>query len=161
MFREMRRINQLMSDELNNAVLERNTNGILACFGEDGYPYGVPVNFAMSEGKIVFHSAKTGHKVDAIKENSKVSFTVVDEDTIISEEYTSYFRSVIAFGEARVLEEKERLAAMWAIIEKFSGAEEYEEKERVIVDDGPDALIVGVDIIHMTGKEAREYAEAK
>ncbi|MDD4445890.1 MAG: pyridoxamine 5'-phosphate oxidase family protein, partial [Eubacteriales bacterium] len=109
MFREMRRIRQLMSAEETQKVLDRCTNGILACQGDDDYPYAVPLSYACANGKIYFHSAKTGHKVDAILKNPKVSFTVVDEDTIVSAEYTTYFRSVIAFGRARIAEDEERL----------------------------------------------------
>lgn len=54
------------------------------------------------KGKIYFHSAKAGHKIDAMEKHPKVSFAVIDEDTIVSKEYTSYFRSVIAFGKAKI-----------------------------------------------------------
>ena len=101
MFREMRRIKQLLSMEETEAVMNRCTNGVMACIGDEGYPYAVPLSYVYYNGKIYFHSAKAGHKVDAILKNPKVSFTVIDEDTIVSKEYTSYFRSAIAFGKAK------------------------------------------------------------
>jgi nitroimidazol reductase NimA-like FMN-containing flavoprotein (pyridoxamine 5'-phosphate oxidase superfamily) len=104
MFREMRRIKQLLSTEDTVAVMGRCTNGVLACIGDEDYPYAVPVSYIYSNNKIYFHSAKAGHKIDAIEKNQKVSFAVIDEDTIVSQEYTSYFRSVIAFGKARIVE---------------------------------------------------------
>src|SRR5690606_27146456 len=91
-FREMSRKKQLLSEEETAAVMERCSNGVLACFGDNGYPYAVPLNYVYYNGKIYFHSAKVGHKIDAIRRNPRVSFAVVDEDTIVSEEYTSYFR---------------------------------------------------------------------
>ena len=160
MFREMRRNKQVLSVADTVAVLERCTNGILACHGDEGYPYAVPVSFVFSEGKIYFHSAKSGHKVDAILQNPKVSFAVVDEDTIVSAEYTSYFRSAIAYGQARIVEGEERLAAFAALVEKYSGDQPAEAKQNEIAR-CDHALIIAIDIEHLTGKEAIELVRAK
>jgi nitroimidazol reductase NimA-like FMN-containing flavoprotein (pyridoxamine 5'-phosphate oxidase superfamily) len=70
----------------------------------------------------LFHSAKSGHKIDAIAKKPKVSFAVIDEDTIVSEKLTSNFRSVIAFGKARIADCDEWLEAMNALVEKYSAA---------------------------------------
>ena len=67
MFREMRRKNQQLSETESAAVLERGTSGVLAVLGDGGYPYGVPVSYAYCGGKIYFHCAKSGHKLDAIR----------------------------------------------------------------------------------------------
>lgn len=160
MFREMRRNKQVLSAADTVAVLNRCTNGILACHGDEGYPYAVPVSFVFSEGKIYFHSAKSGHKVDAILQNPKVSFAVVDEDTIVSAEYTSYFRSAIAFGQARIVEGEERRAAFAALVEKYSGDQPTEAKQHEIAR-CDHALIIAIDIEHLTGKEAIELVRAK
>ena len=76
MFREMKRKERQLSAELTEKILNKCTSGVLSVIGDDGYPYGVPVSYAYSDGKIFFHCAKEGHKVDAIKNNPKVSFTV-------------------------------------------------------------------------------------
>lgn len=78
MFREMRRKRQLLSTKESVAILERMTNGTLALHGDDGYPYAVPVSYVYADGKIYFHSAMKGHKVDAISRNDKISFCVVE-----------------------------------------------------------------------------------
>ncbi len=160
MFREMRRNKQLLSAQDINAVMERCTNGVLACFGDEEYPYAVPVNYVYYNGKIYFHSAKAGHKVDAIMKNPKVSFAVVDEDTIVSEEYTSYFRSVIAFGRARLTEGSEWTEGFTALTEKYSG-NQPEETKKMKVDSCTRSHIIAIDIDHITGKEAIEYVKEK
>jgi nitroimidazol reductase NimA-like FMN-containing flavoprotein (pyridoxamine 5'-phosphate oxidase superfamily) len=142
------------------AVLARCTNGILACSGDDDYPYAVPLNYVYADGRIYFHSAKDGHKIDAITRSSKVSFAVVDEDTIVSEEFTSYFRSAVAFGKARIAESDERTAAFRALAEKYSGDQPEEIKSKEI-SDCTAALIVAIDIEHVTGKEATELLRKK
>lgn len=160
MFREMRRGKQLLSMEDTVAVMDRCTNGILACIGDEDYPYAVPVSYVYFNDKIYFHSAKTGHKIDAIMNNPKVSFSVVDEDTIVSEEYTTYFRSVIAFGKARIVEEDERLEAFKALVEKYSGDLPEEAKHKEVAG-CTQAYVIAIDIDHITGKEAIEYVKAK
>ena len=160
MFREMRRGKQLLSMKDTIIVMDRCTNGILACLGDEDYPYAVPLSYVYFNDKIYFHSAKVGHKIDAIIKNPKVSFTVVDEDTIVSEEYTTYFRSVIAFGKARVVEGDERLEAFEALVEKYSGDQPEEAKHKEITG-CKEAYIIAIDIEHITGKEAIEYVKAK
>ncbi len=160
MFREMRRNKQLLSLEDINAVMDRCTNGVLACLGDEDYPYAVPLSYAYVDGKIYFHSAKAGHKVDAITKYPKVSFSVIDEDTIVSKEYTSYFRSVIAFGKARIVEDDERLAAFKALVKKYSGDLPEEDRNKEIAG-CTHAYIIAIDVEHITGKEAMEYVRAK
>jgi hypothetical protein len=160
MFREMRRKNQLLSMEDTRAVMARCTNGVFACCGDRDYPYAVPVNYVYYNDKIYFHSAKAGHKIDSINKNAKVSFAVVDEDTIVSKEYTSYFRSVIAFGKARIVEGNERYEAFRALVEKYSGDMPEEDKQKEI-NGCTQALIIAVDVEYITGKEAKEYVNAK
>jgi nitroimidazol reductase NimA-like FMN-containing flavoprotein (pyridoxamine 5'-phosphate oxidase superfamily) len=160
MFREMRRAGQFLPEREVVAVMERCSNGVMACLGDEGYPYAVPLNYVYLDGAIYFHSAKAGHKIDAIAKEPKVSFAIVDEDTIVSGEYTSYFRSVIAFGQARIVEDDERRKAFEALVEKYSG-DQPEESRRREIEECTKACIVAIDIEHMTGKEAKEYARAR
>ncbi len=160
MFREMRRAKQLLSAEDIAAVMGRCTNGVLACFGDEDYPYAVPMSYVYLDNTIYFHSAKVGHKVDAISKNPKVSFAVIDEDAIVSKEYTSYFRSVIAFGKARVVEGDERLVAFAALVEKYSG-DQPEEAKRKAIAGCMHAHVIAIDVEHITGKEATELIKAR
>jgi len=160
MFREMRRIKQLLSMEDTKAVMDRGTCGVMACLGDDDYPYAVPVNYVYYNDKIYFHTSKDGHKIDAIKKHPKVSFAVVDKDTIVSEEFTSYFRSAIAFGKARITEGEEWQEAFQALVEKYSGNMPKDAKHKIVTE-CTRSHIIAIDIDHMTGKEAIELVNAK
>lgn len=160
MFREMRRGKQLLSKEDTIAVMNRCTNGVLACFGDHDYPYAVPLSYVYFNNKIYFHSAKAGHKIDSITKNPKVSFSVIDEDTIVSEEYTTYFRSVIAFGKARIAEGDERINAFKALVEKYSGNQPEEAKHKEVIG-CTQSYIIAIDVEHITGKESIEYVKEK
>ena len=116
MFREMRRSKQRLPREVAVEILERNTSGVLALSGDEGYPYAVPMSYVYAEGKIYFHSAKNGHKIDAIQRNEKASFCVIDQDQIVPEKYTTLFRSVIVFGRRRLVEDMEEMRRIAATL---------------------------------------------
>lgn len=159
--RPMRRFRQELSPEECCRVLERQTNGVLAVLGDGGYPYAVPLSYVYEDGKIYFHCAKEGHKLDAIRKDNKVSFCVVDQDKIVPEEYTTYFRSVIAFGTARILEdEKEKRGALEALAAKYS-PEQVEGRQKEIQSQFANVTMVEISVEHMTGKEAVELVRKK
>lgn len=156
MFREMRRKKQLLSQEAADAVLERGSAGVLAVYGDEGYPYAVPLSYVYSGNKIYFHCALTGHKLDAIRRNDKVSFCVIDQDAVVPEKYTTYFRSVIVFGRARVLEDEgEKRAALESLAARYTPDDEPGRLQE-IDKSFKQVCMVELSIDHMTGKEAIE-----
>lgn len=156
MFREMRRFKQKLSKEECIDVLKRNTSGVLAVLGDEDYPYSVPLSYVYVGDKIYFHSAKTGHKLDAIEKNSKVSFCIIDKDTIVPAEYTTYFRSVIAFGKARILSEpSEIFEALEVLAEKYS-PDQVEGRKQEINQQISRVCMIELNIEHLAGKEAIE-----
>ncbi len=161
MFPQMRRKNQLLSQEEAAAVLERGTSGVLALCGADGFPYAVPLSYVYEGSKLYFHCAKTGHKLDMIRENEKVSFCVIDQDQIVPEKYTTYFRSVIVFGRARVLEDTgEKRSALEKLAAKYSPDQE-EGRMKEIDSLFEQVCMVEISIDQMTGKEAIELVRER
>ena len=162
MFREMRRKKQLLPDAVSREILERNTSGVLSLMGDEGYPYGVPLSYVLVGDQIFFHCAKAGHKIDAIRNYEKASFCVIDQDKIVSEEYTTYFRSVIAFGRIHILEnEEEKLHAIRILAGKYSGDQGAEGIDREIGKSFANLCMLQFDIEHLTGKEAIELVRMK
>ena len=106
-FREMRRKRQQLSNEESVAILEKATAGTLALLGDGDYPYAVPISYVYHEGKLFFHSALAGHKVDAIRKCEKASFCVIEQDDVQPKKYTTFFRSVIAFGRIHIIEDEQ------------------------------------------------------
>lgn len=101
---------------------EKEPRGVLSVQGEDGYPYGMPMTHWYNEkdGKIYFHGAKSGHKIDAIKNCDKVSFCVMDEGYRKEGEWALNIRSVIVFGRLRIVEEPEKVVKSAQIYAKNS-----------------------------------------
>jgi nitroimidazol reductase NimA-like FMN-containing flavoprotein (pyridoxamine 5'-phosphate oxidase superfamily) len=104
-FREMRRRRQQLSTEEAVAILQKSTAGTLALLGDNDYPYAVPLSYVYQDGRIYFHSALAGHKVDAVRKNEKASFCVIEQDDVQPKKYTTFYRSVIAFGRVHVVDD--------------------------------------------------------
>ncbi len=156
MFRNMRRKNQLLPADEVIEILKNNTSGVLALLGDNGYPYSVPMSYVYSDGRIYFHSAKSGHKTDAIKNCSKASFCVIEKDDIVPSEYTTYFKSVIAFGKIHIIEKKEEMIyALHMLGEKYNPGHKTEcatEIDKFI----NNVCVLCLDIEHISGKVAKE-----
>ena len=161
-FREMRRKRQQMAEAECVSVLEKNTSGVLALSGDGGYPYAVPLSYVFDAGKIYFHCAKTGHKIDAIQKNSRASFCVVDQDKIIPEKYTTHFRSVIVFGQIHIIDcEKEKRGAIEKLAVKYAPNDSEAGRQQAIDREWALLCMLRMDIEHMTGKEAIELVKCK
>ena len=162
MFREMRRKNQLLSDAVSRDILEKNTSGVLSLMGDDGYPYGVPLSYVLVGDKLFFHCAKAGHKIDAIRREEKASFCVIDQDKVVSEEYTTHFRSVIVFGRVHILEgEEEKRNALRLLAGKYSAEQGEAGIEAEIDKSFADVCMLQFDLEHVTGKEAIELVKMR
>ena len=160
-FRDMRRKRQQLSDEESVGILQRSTSGTLALLGDNGYPYAVPISYVYSEGKLYFHSALTGHKVDAIKNHDKASFCVIDKDDVQPEKYTTFFRSVIAFGRIHIIEDEvEKLGIARLLGNRYNpNQDEVLQKE---IEHGLNGMLaIRFDIEHLTGKEAIELVKQR
>ena len=158
-FRQMRRKRQQLTQEESIAILQKATAGTLALLGDDGYPYAVPISYVYNEGKLYFHSALNGHKVDAIRKYDKASFCVIEQDDVQPEKYTTFFRSVIAFGRIHIIEdEKEKLEIVRMLGNRYNpNQDDALQKE---IESGLSRLLaIRFDIEHLTGKEAIELVK--
>ncbi len=153
MFREMRLAENKTSMEEAEQMLATATNGVLAVIGDEGYPYAVPVSFVYEDGKIYFHSTSaTSHKIDSIEKDPRVSFCVITQDNILPNEFNTLYRSVIAFGTARVLKDpKEIEQGLTAILKKYSGDFMEAGKSYINQQDG-NFCVVEIAVEHLTGK---------
>lgn len=156
MFREMRRKRQLLPMEQTVEIMEKGTSGVLALLGDEGYPYAVPMSYIFCGSKLYFHCAKAGHKIDALRGCEKASFCVIGQDKVISQEYTTYFRSAIAFGRIRVIEdEAQKRSAIQLLAAKYT-PDDDEGRAREIDQEYRALCMLEMDIEHLTGKEAIE-----
>ncbi len=155
----MRRIKCELPEETAMKILTEGEFGVLSLSGDDGYSYGVPLNYAVADNKIYFHSATTGHKIDAVRRNERVSFCVIDKHAVIPEEFTSYYSSTVVFGKIRVVEDNsdpEKRRGLELLADKYSPNESPESREKEIGGKMNALVVLVLEIEHMTGKAARE-----
>lgn len=155
-FREMRRRRQQLPEAESIEILERCTSGTLALLGDGGYPYALPISYVYADGKLYFHSALTGHKVDAIRGCDKASFCVIDRDDVCPERYTTFFRSVIAFGRIHIVENEEEKLRIARLLGNRYNPNQDVSLQQEIASGLSRMLAIRLDIEHLTGKEAIE-----
>ena len=127
MYPEMRRKKQALSPAACDAILQAGTSGVLALAGADGQPYAVPLSYVYHAGKIYFHCAKAGHKLDLLGQNPRASFCVIGQDRVVPAKYTTLYRSVIVFGTVRELTgDAEKRAAIEALARRYAPGEPAE-----------------------------------
>lgn len=152
MFTEMRRKDKALKNEDAVNMLKNGSYGTLAIDSTDGYPYAVPVNFAYADNKIYFHGAKAGLKYESLKASDKVSFCVVEKDDVIAREFTTLYRSAIAYGICKeVIEDSELAKAFSLIIEKYSRGFEKEGRD-YIKKMSQQTAVFSINIEHLTAK---------
>ena len=155
-FRPMRRKRQELAQEESITILQKATSGTLALLGDNGYPYAVPISYVYHEGKLYFHSAVEGHKVDAIRQCDKASFCVIEQDEVHPERYTTFFRSVIAFGKIHLIEDETEKLQMARMLGNRYNPDQDEALQKELENGLARMLMIRFDIEHLTGKEAKE-----
>ena len=128
MFRPMRRFKQQISEAECIRILKEQPRGVLSLIGDDGYPYGIPLDhwYCEEDGKLYFHGAKEGHKIDAIASCDKVSYCVMDEGFRKEGEWALNINSVIVFGRINLVTDPEKAKLICTnITRKFTDDEAY------------------------------------
>ena len=157
MFRTMRRGKQAIPYEECIQLLKTEPRGVLSVLGDEGYPYGTPINqyYCEEDGKLYFHSGSVGHRIDAMRENPKASFCLYDGGVRDEGDWALRFRSVVVFGHIEFVEDHDKaLEISRRLSRKFTGDEAYIEHE--IRNAGARVLVYALVPEHITGKRIHE-----
>jgi len=152
--KNLRRSDRVMDNEQAIALLIRGDYGIMSTVDADGQPYGVPLNYIYQDGCIYFHAARDGYKIDNIKKNNRVSFCVVGETSILGEQLTTKYESVISFGIASIAAGEEKMKALIGLLEKYTP--EFMEIGIKSIEQTFDRVeVVKIKVEHICGKAHR------
>lgn len=157
MLHKMRRFDQQISNTECIRLLNEGKRGVLSVNGDDGYPYGVPINYFYDEvaGKIYFHSAKEGHKIDAIKNNDKVCFITWCDNHQDEDGWSWYVDSVIVVGRAELIGDKDKIIDIVAKL-GLKYYQSIDEVEQLVKKYADMVQLVAINIEHITGKSVHE-----
>lgn len=159
MLPEMRRKAQQLPQSEAEEILRAGSSGVLALAGEEGYPYALPISYVYHGGRLYFHCAPAGHKLNAIARCPKASICVIAQDDVVPALYTTRYRSVIAFGTIRQLEDEQAMITALNVLGR-----------KYAPDLDPSAEIAGslhrvcvleMTIDHLTGKEGIELSRLR
>ncbi len=152
MFREIRLKVRVVNDKKAIEILTRGSFGILSTIGEDGYPYGVPLNYTYFDNCICFHCAKEGHKLENIDFTEKVSFCVVTKSDVLGNEFDTDYESVIAFGKAaEVTDDSEKKEMLLSVLNKYA-ADYLKAGNNYIKKYWDETKVIKIKIEHLSGK---------
>ena len=157
MFRDLLRKKQQLSTEDCIEVLKNETRGVLSVIGDEGYPYGSPMNhfYKEEEGKIYFHCGKVGHRLDALKACDKASFCVYDRGYRREGEWALNVKSVIVFGRVEIIDDHDTIVDITTKLSyKFTQDEAYIQGE--IAHDAHRTLLLALTPEHICGKLVNE-----
>jgi len=151
--RAMRRREFEMSREEALTILRKAEYGILSTAGEDGTPYGVPLNYALDGDEILIHCALEGHKMDNIRHNSMVCFTVIGRATLIPERSTTAYQSVIVFGKASIVSsDEEKREVLRMLVRRFLPPEMHKSAMKDVDEDVSKHGVIRIKIVEVSGK---------
>ena len=157
MFRELTRKKQELSREECVRILQTEKRGVLSVNGEDGYPYGTPMNhwYNAEDGKLYFHCGRAGYRLDALQRSGKASFCVYDGGCCEQGDWALRFKSVILFGEIEIIDDPARVVEITAkLCRKFTQDEAYIKAE--IAQHAHRTLLLAMTPLHICGKSVKE-----
>ena len=152
MFREIRLNDSVVDDEKAVEIIKNGSYGVLSTIGEDGYPYGVPLNYTYFNNCICFHCAQEGHKLENIDYNRKVSFCVVTKSEVLGNEFDTDYESAIAFGKATVItDDSEKKDILLSVLKKYS-ADYLKAGNNYMKKYWDETRVIKIKIEHLSGK---------
>ena len=157
MFRELARQNRAATREECVRLLEAEKRGVLSVIGDNGYPYGMPMNhwYDADTGCLWFHCGHDGHREDALRRCDKVSYCVHDEGWTAPHHWAKHVTSVIVFGRMELVEDMDEIVRVGtALSYKFIQDEEHIRRE--IAASAHKTVLLKLTPEHMCGKHVVE-----
>ena len=150
----MRRKDREISKQEAIEIFDKSEYGVLSTVDNSGQPYGVPLSYVYKDNAIYFHCAVDGQKLDNIANNSKVSFCVVGNTTVLPETFGTLYESAVVSGIASEVHNDERHQALVWLLEKYcsdflAGGLQYIELKNKVT------KVIKIEISQLSGKARR------
>ncbi|MDT3700986.1 MAG: pyridoxamine 5'-phosphate oxidase family protein [Thermincola sp.] len=156
MFKDVRRKDRKLNNEQAFEIIEKGEYGVLSTSGENGCPYGIPVNYVLYDNSIYFHCAQEGRKLQNINFNNQVSFCVVAYAQVQPEKFISRYESAVVFGQAAEAIGAEKEKAMVEFARRFC-KDNFNEVLEHVNHFFNSVKIIKITIEHVTGKSSLQH----
>jgi len=148
---KMRRSDRAIDNKDSLKILQKGEYGILGTISLDGKPYCLPLNYCLLENKIYFHCADQGHKLNNLRANPNVSFTVVGNTEVEPGAFSTFYESIIIDGSANEVFGDTKQKALEELIYKYSP--EFEEQGMKYIRSMFDkTVVIEIEICSISGK---------
>lgn len=148
----MRRSDREITDRAELEEMLRTQQVLHLGLWDGAEPYVVPLNYGFDGTALYVHSALEGRKLDAMRAHSRVCFTVTGEQQVVPGEapcgWSVKYRSIIGYGQARLLETPEEKAAGLNVIMRQLAGREFEFPAEALAK----TAVIRIEITEMTGK---------
>jgi len=156
----MRRQDRQIGDEERIWEILRSAVVCRVAFCDEGWPYIVPMNFGCLDGKLYFHCAPEGTKLDLLKSNANVCFEAEARVEIAPGadacNWSVRYQSVIGWGQISIVEDmEEKRAGLKALLDQYAGlapASNVDVELPQQISTG--TVVLRIDIDSLTGKES-------
>ena len=156
----MRRHCQQLSQQQSINLLESSTSGTLSLNQPDGFPYQVPLSYVYTDGKLYFHCAQSGYKLDLLHQDDRAGFCVIAQDRICPEHYTTFYQSVVLRGRVRIVEHPdEKMDAVRKLCARYVPLDSPQSHQQTIDKEWSSLCILCFEIEQMSGKQALELCQ--
>lgn len=151
-YRPMRRANRALDEPAIEEILQNGEYGVLATVNAYGSPYCIPLNYVADAGVLYMHCATEGHKLDNIRRDSRVCFTVISSSQVLPEQLTAVYESAVVFGKAEIIEDPDaKTEALLLLCRKYSPG--HMDKARGSISRAlKRTAIIKITVQHATGK---------
>ncbi len=157
MFQPMRKQDREMGRPEAEAILAKGMYGVLSMNAGDDYGYGVPLSYVFQDNSLYLHCALEGKKLTYLRRHHKVTFCVVGEAEPAPEKYSMKYQSVIVFGRASEINQREeKVKTLIDLVKKYYTDPEHIAKGREVAANFVDkTVVIRIEIDHLTGKAKR------
>jgi uncharacterized protein len=152
----MRRTEQEITDVRDLEAVLKRARICRIGLAEDNMPYVVPVCFGYKDDRLYVHSSPKGKKIDMISKNNRVCFEAETDVELVPADdpcdFTITYRSVIGFGRACLVEDRdEKIRALNIIMEHYTNRENYTFPDSIVAV----TAVIEIRIERMTGKRSK------
>ncbi len=121
---------------------------------DEGVPYIVPLNYGYSDGKLYFHTARQGRKIELLCKNNRVAFEIEYLNEIVKGDmpcnWTARYRSLMGTGNVEIIEDENQIRDGLNIIMSHYGSTENTYNEANL----KRIFILKLTIESVTGKQS-------
>ena len=155
---EVRRADKLMPEAGVRSLVASAYSGRLATVGSDGWPYVVPLLYVWMDGEIWVHNTRArGHLRDNVGHEARVCFEVDEPGEVFPYgrfecDSSVAYRSVVAFGRIRIVEDRARKQAFFDALMAKYGNPEW-DRPKGFYPRLDQTTVYAIAVERMTGKE--------